>query len=78
MKERIFIIGVGMTKITKQAGSYESLCEEAIREAMVDSGLSFEGDKDAIGGIFYGNCAQGMLTSQHSIRYCQFFCVKYS
>ncbi|MGD0277244.1 MAG: thiolase family protein [Syntrophales bacterium] len=68
MKERVFIIGVGMTKISKQAGSYEALCEEAIREAMTDSGLNFEGDKDAIGGIFYGNCAQGMLTSQHSIR----------
>jgi acetyl-CoA acetyltransferase len=68
MKERVYIIGVGMTKISKQAGSYESLCEEAIREAMADSSLNFDGDKDIIGGIFYGNCAQGMLTSQHSIR----------
>lgn len=68
MKERILIIGVGMTRILKEAGSYESLCEEAIREAMADAGLSFDGDKGAIGGIFYGNCAQGMLTSQHCIR----------
>jgi len=68
MKLRIFIIGVGMTRILKEAGSYESLCEEAIREAMADAGLSFDGDKGAIGGIFYGNCAQGMLTSQHCIR----------
>lgn len=68
MRERIYIIGVGMTEIVKQAGSYESLCEQAIREAMTDAGLSFEGDKNAIGGIFYGNCAQGMLTSQHCVR----------
>lgn len=68
MKERIYIIGVGMTRIVKQAGSYEDLCREAITEAMEDSGLNFEGDKGAIGGIWYGNCAQGMLTSQHSVR----------
>ncbi len=68
MRERIYIIGVGMIKIVKMAGSYESMCAEAIREAMEDAGLSYEGDKDAIGGIWYGNCAQGMLTSQHSVR----------
>ena len=39
-----------------------------IREAMTDSGLSYDGDKDAIGGIWYGNCSQGMLTSQHCVR----------
>jgi acetyl-CoA acetyltransferase len=68
MKDRIYIIGVGMTNIVKQAGSYEELCQAAIAEAMEDAGLSYEGDKDAIGGIWYGNCAQGMLTSQHSVR----------
>jgi acetyl-CoA acyltransferase len=68
MRERVYIIGVGMTKIVKMAGSYESMCAEAIREAMEDAGLSYEGDKDAMGGIWYGNCAQGMLTSQHSVR----------
>jgi len=35
---------------------------------MSDAGLDYEGDRDAIGAIWYGNCAQGMLTSQHSIR----------
>ncbi|MDD5169348.1 MAG: thiolase family protein [Syntrophales bacterium] len=68
MKERVYIIGVGMTPITKDGGSYEDMCRIAISEAMEDSGLSFEGDKEAIGGIWYGNCGQGMLTSQHSIR----------
>ena len=68
MPERVYIIGVGMIKIVKMAGSYESMCAEAIREAMEDAGLSYEGDRDAIGGIWYGNCAQGMLTSQHSVR----------
>lgn len=68
MKDPIFIIGLGMTRIVKQAGSYEDLCREAVSEAMADAGLSFEGDKGAIGGIWYGNCAQGMLTSQHSVR----------
>ena len=68
MKERVYIIGAGMTPMRKQAGPYETLCETAISEAMEDAGLSFAGDKDAIGGIWYGNCAQGMLTSQHSIR----------
>ncbi len=68
MKERVYIIGAGMTAIRKQGGTYEELCGEAIREAMEDAGLSYDGDKDAIGGIWYGNCAQGMLTSQHSIR----------
>lgn len=68
MKDHIYVIGVGMTPIVKQAGSYEEMCREAISEAMEDAGLSFEGDKGAIGGIWYGSCAQGMLTSQHSIR----------
>ncbi|PKN76463.1 MAG: thiolase [Deltaproteobacteria bacterium HGW-Deltaproteobacteria-10] len=68
MKENIYIIGVGMTKISKDGGSYEDLCRAAISEAMEDSGLSFEGDKNVVGGIWYGNCGQGMLTSQHSIR----------
>ncbi len=68
MKERIYIIGVGMIKIQKMAGSYEAMCAEAIREAMEDAALDYEDDKDAVGGIWYGNCAQGMLTSQHSVR----------
>lgn len=57
-----------MTKMSKNGGTYEDLCTEAIEEAMTDAGLSYEGDKGAIGCIWYGNCAQGMLTSQHSIR----------
>ena len=68
MKDRVFIVGVGMTKMSKQGGSYEDLCRTAISEAMEDAALSFEGDKGAIGGIWYGNCAQGFLTSQHCIR----------
>jgi len=68
MKEKVYIIGTGMMKISKMAGSYESMCAETIREAMEDAGLNYEGDKDAIGGIWYGNCGQGVLTSQHSVR----------
>ena len=68
MKNRTYIIGVGMTPIVKTGGTYEELCSEAISEAMEDAGLSYEGDKDVLGGIWYGSCAQGMLTSQHSIR----------
>jgi len=68
MKDRVHIIGVGMTKITKMAGTYEDLCAAAIEEAMEDAGLSYDGDRGAIGGIWYANCAQGMLTSQHSVR----------
>ncbi len=69
MKDRAYIIGVGMTNIVKQnGGSYEDLSSTAISEAMKDAGLSYEADKDAIGGIWYGNCSQGMLTSQHCIR----------
>lgn len=49
MRERIYVIGVGMTKIVKMAGSYESMCAEAIREAMEDAGLSYEGNKGAMG-----------------------------
>jgi len=69
MKDRIYIIGVGMTPIVKQdGGSFEHLCNIAISEAMEDAALNPKGDQDAIGGIWYGNCAQGMLTSQHCIR----------
>jgi len=69
MKDKVFIIGAGMTRMVKQnGGSYEYLCDTAISEAMEDAGLSHDGDKEAIGGAWYGNCAQGMLTSQHSIR----------
>ena len=69
MKDRVYIIGAGMTPIVKQdGGSYEHLCNIAISEAMEDAGLNYEGDKAAIGGIWYGNCAQGMMTSQHCIR----------
>lgn len=69
MKEQVYMIGVGMTKIVKQnGGSFEDLCNTAISEAMEDAGLSYQGDKAAIGGIWYGNCAQGMQTSQHCIR----------
>ncbi len=68
MKDRIYIIGVGMTPIVKLAGPYEEMCRIAISEAMEDAGLNYDGDKGAIGGIWYGNCSQGMLTSQHSIR----------
>ena len=68
MKERVYIIGVGMIPIKKDAGTYEAMCEGAIQEAMTDAGLSYDGDKGAIGGIWYGNCSQGMLTSQHCVR----------
>jgi acetyl-CoA acyltransferase len=68
MKEKVYIIGAGMIPISKQAGTYESMCAGAIREAMEDAGLSYEGDKEAIGGIWYGNCIQGFLTSQHCVR----------
>jgi acetyl-CoA acetyltransferase len=68
MGSRVFIIGVGMTTIRKQAGTYEELCGEAIREAMGDAGKVYEEDTGEIGGIWYANCAQGMLTSQHSVR----------
>ena len=70
MKEKIYIIGVGMTKISKQGGSYEELAGIAIGEAMKDAGLAVDDgdDRGKIGGIWYANCAQGMLTSQHSIR----------
>jgi len=69
MKDRVYVIGVGMTPIVKQeGGSFEHQCYMAISEAMADAGLSMEGGQDAIGAIWYGNCAQGMLTSQHCIR----------
>ena len=69
MKDRVYIIGAGMTPIVKQdGGSYEHLCNIAISEAMEDAGLNYDGDKSAIGGIWYGNCSQGMMTSQHCIR----------
>ena len=69
MKDRVYIIGVGMTPIVKQdGGSYEHLCNVAISEAMEDAGLHYDGDKAVVGGIWYGNCAQGMMTSQHCIR----------
>jgi acetyl-CoA acetyltransferase len=69
MKDRIYVVGVGMTPIVKQdGGSFEQQCDIAISEAMEDAGLSPKGDQAAIGGIWYGNCAQGMLTSQHCIR----------
>jgi acetyl-CoA acetyltransferase len=70
MKEKIYIIGVGMTIISKQGGSYEELARIAVGEAMEDAGFSVadSDDRGKIGGIWYANCAQGMLTSQHSIR----------
>ncbi len=69
MKDRIYVIGVGMTPIVKQnGGSFEQQCDIAISEAMEDAGLNPKDDQSAIGGIWYGNCAQGMLTSQHCIR----------
>jgi acetyl-CoA acetyltransferase len=68
MEREVFIIGVGMTPIKKQGPSYESLCREAIKEAMEDAGLDFEGDKGVVEAVYYGNCTQGLFTSQHSIR----------
>lgn len=69
MKKRVYIIGVGMTHIVKQdGGSFEQQCDVAVSEAMEDAGLAAKGDQGAIGGIWYGNCAQGMQTSQHCIR----------
>ena len=68
MKDRVYVIGVGMIPISKSAGSYETMCEGAVWEAMEDAGLSYDGDKNGIEGIWYGNCSQGMLTSQHCIR----------
>lgn len=69
MKDRIYIIGVCMTPIVKQdGGSYEHLCGVAPSEAMTDAGLCMENGHDAIEAGWYGNCAQGLLTRQHSIR----------
>ncbi|MCX7982909.1 MAG: thiolase family protein [Syntrophales bacterium] len=68
MKKEVFIVGVGMTQIKKQGPSYEDLCREAIAEAMADAGLDYEGEKKAIEAIYYGNCTQGLFTSQHSVR----------
>ncbi len=69
MKDRVYIIGAGMTPIVKfEGGSYEDLCNIAISEAMTDAGLDMESGQKSIDAIWYGNCAQGLLTSQHSIR----------
>lgn len=68
MRDRVYIIGVGMTEFKKMAGTYEELCEFALREAMDDSDLRYDEEKGKIGSIWYANCAQGMLTSQHSVR----------
>lgn len=69
MKDRVYIIGVGMTPIVKMnGGTYEHLCSTALAEAMADAGLCPESDQGAFGAVWYGNCAQGLFTSQHSIR----------
>lgn len=68
MGKDVFIAGVGMTAIKKQGPSYEELCREAVREAMADAGIDFDGGKKAIEAVYYGNCTQGLFTSQHCVR----------
>ena len=70
MKDRVYIIGVGMTPIVKQdGGSFEQHVQHRHFRGHGRCGLELlKAIKDAIGGIWYGNCAQGMLTSQHCIR----------
>jgi acetyl-CoA acetyltransferase len=63
-----YVVGVGCTRFAKDGGSYSELCGEAITEAMGDTGLGFDDDRGAIEAIFYANCMQGALTSQHSVR----------
>lgn len=61
----VFIGGAGMTRFGKHAGqSLRSLAAEAVDGAMADSGLP----TDAVGAVYFGNAAAGVLSGQEMIR----------
>ena len=62
-KQRVFVVGVGMTKFEKPGRrddfDYPEMAKEAITKALMDSGLKFDAVQQAAVGYCYGDSTCG-------------------
>ncbi|CAM5405050.1 propanoyl-CoA C-acyltransferase OS=Eoetvoesiella caeni OX=645616 GN=DFR37_12326 PE=3 SV=1 [Eoetvoesiella caeni] len=62
---KVVISGVGMTPFGKFLGrNVKSLCEEAVKSALADAGVT----ADDVGAVYFGNAAGGTVNGQEMIR----------
>jgi len=65
MSAVVHVAGAAMTEFGRLPGrTLRSLAEEAVRDALLDAGLT-AGD---VGMVFFGNAAEGLMTGQEMIR----------
>ncbi|XP_031610722.1 sterol carrier protein 2 [Oreochromis aureus] len=69
-KNRVFVIGVGMTKFDKpgaQEGDYPDMAKEAGERALADAGIPYSAIEQACVGYVYGDSTCGQRAIYHSL-----------
>lgn len=62
MSNRVFVIGVGMTKFEKPGGrdwDYPDMVKESVEAAVADSGVAYDKIEQAVAGYVYGDSTCG-------------------
>ena len=62
MTERVFVVGVGMTKFMKPSDKnpdYPEMCKTAVNRAMMDAGIQYKEVQAAAVGYVYGESTCG-------------------
>nr|XP_014269052.2 non-specific lipid-transfer protein [Maylandia zebra] len=69
-KNRVFVIGVGMTKFDKpgaREGDYPDMAKEAGERALADAGIAYSAIEQACVGYVYGDSTCGQRAIYHSL-----------
>ncbi|KAL7879479.1 hypothetical protein SRHO_G00017330 [Serrasalmus rhombeus] len=70
VKNRVFVVGVGMTKFDKPGardGDYPEMAKEAGEKALVDAGIPYSAVEQACVGYVYGDSTCGQRAIYHSL-----------
>ncbi|KAI5612592.1 non-specific lipid-transfer protein, partial [Silurus asotus] len=69
-KNRVFVVGVGMTKFDKPGardGDYPEMAKEAGQKALADAGVAYSAVEQACVGYVYGDSTCGQRAIYHSL-----------
>lgn len=68
-KERVFVVGVGMTKFMKPSENnpdYPQMAKQAVNRALRDCGINFKAVEMAAVGYVYGDSTCGQRYAIHN------------
>ena len=72
-QQRVFVIGVGMTKFEKPGSrewDYPDMARESGTAALKDAGVSFDQIEEAFAGYVYGDSCAGERAARTTVRNC--------